>query len=116
VDVWLRLAHRHGPAFVLGTSHTWYLQTAGSTSRSPKLVLNNLQVLTRGLPFLSFSQKRTLHSHVIFTAADNLPLRQAWPLLASVLDRAYDPRFAKALIRSFAKGRVATENSLLTQH
>jgi len=115
IDVWLRLAHRHGPAYVLGTSHTWYRQTAGSTSRSPKLVMTNLDVLTRGLPFLTFSQKRTLRSHVIFTAADNLPLREALPLLASVGDRVYDPRFLKAIARSLANRRLPAENSLSVQ-
>ncbi len=113
VDLWLRLAHRHGPGFVMGTSHTWYRQTTGSTSRSPKLVTSNLDVLTKGLPFLTFSQRRTLRSHVIFTAADNLPLREALPLLASVWDRAFDPRFFKAIVRSFANQRPRTDNSLL---
>lgn len=113
IDLWLRLAHEIAPAFVMGSSHTWYLQTSGSTSRRPNLVLANLDVLVKGLPFLSGFEKRTLRSHVIFTAADNLPLGQALPLLSKAWDRCYDPRFLKAIARSFAKQRAKTENNLL---
>ncbi len=101
IDIWLRLAYRHGPAYVMGTSHTLYRLTAGSTSRSPKNVLSNLDNLLEGLPFLSFSQQRQLKSHVIFTAADNLSPRESFPLLAKVLDRSFDPRFIKSIVRSF---------------
>jgi glycosyltransferase involved in cell wall biosynthesis len=105
IDLWLRLAFRHGPCYVLGKSYTWYRLTAGSTSRSPKNVLENLDVLTRGLSFLSYSQRRKLRSQVIFTAADNLRPNTALPLLARAADRFYDPRFIKAIARSFRNAR-----------
>lgn len=104
VDVWVRLAQRNGPGFVMPDSFTYYLQSTGSLSRTPKTVDKNLGILMAGLPFLTHSEKRLLWSHVVFTAADNLPLSKAWPYLRTATDRILDPRFAKSVIRSIRKG------------
>lgn len=104
VDVWLRLAHENGPGFVMADSLTFYLQSTGSLSRTPKTVEKNLGILLSGLPFLSHNEKRQLWSHVIFTAADNLPISKAWPYLRTATDRILDPRFLKSVIRSLRKG------------
>jgi glycosyltransferase involved in cell wall biosynthesis len=104
VDMWLRLTGLQGNGFVLGESHSYYLLTPNSLSRAPKNVIPNLKVLLDGLPFLSHQDKRRLWSHVMFTTADNVPVKDAIPYLLTAADRFYDPRFAKALIRSLLRG------------
>ena len=106
IDLWIRLAQHHGPGFVMSQSLTYYLQTVGSLSKTPKTVEKNLGILLDGLPFLSHSEKRDLWSHVVFTAADNLPFSRAWPYLKTAKDRIFDPRFAKSVLRSLRKGLV----------
>lgn len=103
LDFWIRVLHRCGDGWVLRSSHTFWLCHPGSLSRNPQRVLENLDVLLRGLAFLPRAEAARLRSHVLFNAADNLPLRRSLPLLVRTLDRAYDPRFAKALFRSLLR-------------
>jgi glycosyltransferase involved in cell wall biosynthesis len=103
VDFWIRVTHVCGAARCLPESHSFFHQTAGSTSRHPRRVLENLQILIEGLPFLTRAEQRRLWSHVIFTCVDNVPLGTGLPFLATALDRAFDPRFAKSVARSLRK-------------
>ncbi|MCX7799098.1 MAG: glycosyltransferase family 2 protein [Fimbriimonadales bacterium] len=103
LDFWIRVLHRCGEGWVLPSQHTFWLCHPGSLSHNPHGVLENLERLLRGLEFLPRSDAARLRSHVLFNAADNLPLGSALPLLARALDRAYDPRFAKALFRSLRR-------------
>ncbi|MFN3682886.1 MAG: glycosyltransferase family 2 protein [Fimbriimonadaceae bacterium] len=103
LDFWIRVLHRRGPGWVLDRPFTFWLCHAGSLSRNPKRVLENLDALLSGLDFLPRADAARLRSHVLFNAADNLPLGQAVPLLLRAADRIYDPRFAKALVRSLLR-------------
>jgi glycosyltransferase involved in cell wall biosynthesis len=103
IDLWLRLTHRHGPAFVMGESYTMFLMSAGSVSRTPSNILENLDQLLSGLPFLSNSERRRLRSHIIFTAVDNMKFPASLKLLLAASDSIVDPRWSKALVRSLRR-------------
>jgi glycosyltransferase involved in cell wall biosynthesis len=103
LDFWIRVLHRCGDGWVLERSYTYWLSHPGSLSRNPRTVLENLDRLLQGLEFLPRADAARLRSHVLFNAADNLPLARSLPLLARALGRAYDPRFAKALVRSLLR-------------
>ncbi len=100
LDFWIRVLFHRGPGWVLDQPYTFWLCHPGSLSRNPRRVVENLHLLLQGLQFLPRADAARLRSHVLFSAADNLPLWKAVPLLVRALDRAYDPRFAKALVRS----------------
>jgi len=103
LDFWIRVLHRRGPGWVLDQPYTFWLCHPGSLSRNPRRVVENLDALLRGMDFLPRADAARLRSHVLFNAADNLPLWRAVPLLLRAADRMYDPRFAKALVRSLLR-------------
>ena len=103
LDFWIRFAHGAGPAFVLDQSYTYYTMHPGSMSRTPANVVPNMRVLLAGLPFLTPWDRRRFWCHVMFNTADQLPFPRSIPFLLKAVDRLWDPRFAKAVVRSVAK-------------
>jgi glycosyltransferase involved in cell wall biosynthesis len=103
LDFWIRLTHSAGQAFVLSESYTNYSMNPGSLSRNPKNVVANMRILLKGLPFLTPWDRRRFWCHVMFNTADQLPFPRSVPYLLRAADRLWDPRFAKAIARSFAR-------------
>jgi glycosyltransferase involved in cell wall biosynthesis len=105
LDFWIRFTREAGPALVLGTSYTNYYMNPWSLSRNPAGVVANMRQLLAGLPFLSAWDRRRFWCHVMFNSADQLPFPRSVPFLMRAMDRIWDPRFTKAVVRSFAKRR-----------
>ena len=103
LDLWIRFAHSAGPALVLDQSYTNYYMSPASLSRNPARVVENMRVLLAGLPFLTAWERRRFWCHVMFNTADQLPFPRSIPFLMRAVDRLWDPRFAKAVVRSVAR-------------
>lgn len=100
VDLWVRLAAAHGPAFRVNPSRTWYTRSPGGISRTPSRIRENLERAFSEWPFASACHRARFASLVYLNAADVTPFPENLHLLYQARSRALQPRFWRSLWRS----------------
>lgn len=101
VDLWVRLAAHAGPAWRVNPSRTWYTRSPGGVSRSPARVAENIARAVAGWPFASPRDRERFASLVWLNAADVTPFPASLALLRHARSRVAEPRFWRALWRSW---------------